>query len=162
MKKIAAILLTIAIAACGGKKSEGQSSAKGSDKPAGPVKLAKLNLQADLPPDSRVEDSMMGGEGHTLMLPSGVAIAVDPAKDSQPATLDAEKSDSEMFTPKNAKSETLPDGYVYTFENSGGAGTNYWVAVRRTIGGKAYRCSTTASNAKQQQDAVNACKSLRQ
>ena len=66
-----------------------------------------------------------------------------------------------MFTPKNLKTETLPDGWVVTFDNKGSMGANFFVNVRRDIGGKSYKCSTTGSNADQEKAVLAACKSLR-
>ena len=65
-----------------------------------------------------------------------------------------------MYSPKNPKDEKLADGWAYTFENTGGMGTNYFVNVRRDIGGKSYWCETTASTPEQQTAALDFCKSL--
>ena len=65
-----------------------------------------------------------------------------------------------MFTPKNVKTETLPDGWVLTYENTGSLGSNYFVNIRREIGGKAYLCDTMQSTPEQQAKAIAFCKSL--
>ena len=70
------------------------------------------------------------------------------------------KEEADMFSPKNFKSEELADGWVVTYENEGGMGTNYFLKVRRDIGGAAYTCDTTASKAGQRDRALAICKSL--
>ena len=56
--------------------------------------------------------------------------------------------------------EKLADGWAYTFENKGDMGANYFVNVRRDIGGKPIWCETTASQPEQQTAALDFCKSL--
>jgi hypothetical protein len=81
--------------------------------------------------------------------------------DEKPKTGDDAIKDADMYTPKDPKVETLTDGYVLTFTNEGGLGTNYWVNARREIDGAAYWCTTTASSQEQSDAAVAFCKSLR-
>jgi hypothetical protein len=166
----------LALAACSGgdKPAEagksGAASTSGAAKPAeaakpaapaGPnmVDLPKLGLKAEVPAGTEVKDAIIG-EGQMLQGPDLVA-SIEVASDTRPKDLAAAKSDAEMYTPKNPKEETLPDGFAYSFENTGGMGTNYWVMVRRTIGGKSYWCETTATSAAQQENALKACKSLK-
>jgi hypothetical protein len=124
----------------------------------GSVTLEKLGLNAEAPAGSTVSDAI-GGTGVMVQGPE-LVVTVQEASDSQPKTLDATKEDAEMYGPKNPKTEELPDGFIYMFENSGGAGTNYWVQARREIGGKTYWCETTAAQPEQQANAVAFCKSL--
>lgn len=165
----------LALAACsGGDKpaDKGAAPASGAAKsaekpaekpaaPAGPnmVDLPKLGLKAEVPSGTEVKDAIIG-EGQMLQGPDLVA-SIEVASDTRPKDLAAAKSDAEMYTPKNPKEETLSDGFAYSFENTGGMGTNYWVMVRRTIGDKAYWCETTATSAAQQENALKACKSLK-
>jgi hypothetical protein len=92
---------------------------------------------------------------------AGLVVSIKAAGDMDPKTLDDAKKEAEMYTPKNPKDETLSDGWAFTFENAGSAGTNYWVKVRREMAGRAYVCVTTASQAEQQANALRVCKSLR-
>ena len=71
------------------------------------------------------------------------------------------KKEADMFNPKNAKVDTLPDGWVLTFDNEGSMGKNFFVQVRRDIGGKAIWCETTVAMPEQQTNALNFCKSLK-
>lgn len=142
-----------------GDTAAGGEAAGGGAAAAGPVELTKLGLKMDAPAGSNVSDGVVGGQ---MVQGPGLVVSVDEAKESSPATLEAQKEDASMYSPKNYQEETLPDGWAVTFENTGGAGTNYWVVVRREIGGKAYRCETTAASAEQQANALAACKSLKQ
>jgi hypothetical protein len=131
---------------------------KKSDAAAAPVKLPKLNLQIDVAGETNVGDAIMG-EGNMIQGESVGAMQVEIMK--TPKSLDEEKSDADMFSPKNLKAEALPDGWVVTFDNKGSMGANFFVSVRRDIGGKSYKCSTTGSDAGQAKAVVAACKSLR-
>lgn len=156
------ILLVAALAFVGCKKNEeGAAAGKTAEAqaPAGPTKLPKLGLSIDVPGKVDVGDAIMG-DGHMLQGAGVGAMTVEVAK--TPQTLEEAKSDADMYSPKNLKEETLSDGWVLTFENSGSMGKNYFVTVRRDIGGKTYTCSTTGGNAKQAEAVLAACKSLRQ
>lgn len=167
MKRISIVFVAAAALAAGCSKKDdkaGGGGAAGGDKGKGgggapaAVKLPKLGLQLDAPGEVKVDDAI-GGEGHMLMGPGIGAMSIEVAKEAQ--ALDAAKEDAKMYSPTNAKDETLPDGWAMTFENKGGMGTNYWVDVRRTIDGKNYKCGTTGSDAKQAAAVLAACKTLR-
>ena len=174
-----AIILAIALAlvACGkksddkkkadpaGKPTEVKKDPAGDkDKPAEPaggaLTLTKYNLKMDAPAGSAVEDAIVG-EGHMVQGPD-LVVTVEEASESRPATAEKAQEEAADYTPENAKIEALADGWILTFENKGGMGTNYFVQSRREIGGKAYWCETTASKPEQQTNAVAACKSLKQ
>jgi hypothetical protein len=123
------------------------------------VALTKLALKADAPAGTEAKDALVG-EGVMLQGP-GLIATVELASDTRPKTIEDAKKDAEMYTPKNLKEEKLADGFAVAFENEGGMGKNYWVMVRREIGGKAYWCETTASQPEQQENALKACKSLK-
>ncbi len=123
------------------------------------VVLTKLNLKAEAPEGTQAKDAIIG-EGMMLQ-GTGLIVSVDVASETRPKTIEDAKKDAEMYTPKNLKEEKLADGYAVTFENEGGMGKNYWVMVRREIGGKAYWCETTASQPEQQEAALKVCKSLK-
>jgi hypothetical protein len=168
MKKIALFAVVVLFAACG-KKAEAPAPAAGGKAPAAEaakaapaapagLAIAKLNLKIDAPAGSEISDMM----GSQMIQGPGLVVTVKEAGENDPKTLADQKKESEMYTPTNGKEENLPDGWLYTFENKGDAGANYWVVVSRTIGGKTYRCETTSSSTEQQANAVKACKSLRQ
>lgn len=148
MKNIS--ILLFAIAAC--------SSSKAADTKAAATKLPKVGLQIDVAGEVHVGDAIMG-EGNMIQGETIGAMQIEPMKTPKP--LDEEKSDADMFSPKNLKTEALPDGWVVTFDNKGSMGANYFVSVRRDIGGKSYKCSTTGSDAGQAKAVLAACKTLR-
>lgn len=165
--RIALALLAVAtLAAPGCKKDAGSSGSSGTAaKPAGgdeakaaPVKLAKLdNLTIDAP-EAEVGDAI-GGDGVSLTSSSFGMLQISVQK--TPQSIDDAKSDANMYSPKNLKADKLADGYVVTYDNTGSMGANFFVQVRRDIGGKTYACSTTTSDADKQAAAVAACKSLK-
>jgi hypothetical protein len=167
---IAFLIATLAVTGCGKKDKDeggGEGAAKtaggggGSDKAAaaGPVELAKLGLEADAPAGSKVGDGPLG-DGAMVQGPD-LVVAVEEASDMTPADVAAAKQDADMYSPAKWTEVPVDNGYLVTFENTGGMGTNYWVKSRLDIGGKAYTCDTTASSAVQQANAVAFCKSLR-
>jgi len=160
MIRISMLVLALALAGGCKKKDDGGGSAGGGGgaKAAGAVKLDKLGLQLDVPGKVEVGDAI-AAEG-AMLQGSGIgAMQIEVKKEAE--ELAAAKSDADMYSPKNLKEETLPDGWVLTFDNTGSMGTNYFVDVRRTIDGKHYKCGTTGSDAKQAAAVVAACKTLR-
>jgi hypothetical protein len=137
-----------------GKEEAGKEEAGGSAK----LSLEKLGLTAEGPGGSKVGDALVGS-GVMVQGPN-LVVTVEEASDSRPKTADAAKEDADMYSPQNLQTEDLDDGFVVTFENEGGMGKNYFVNVRREIGGKTYWCETTASNPEQSANAVAFCKSL--
>jgi len=148
MKKFS--ILLAAITAC--------SSSKAADTKAAPTKLGKLDLSIDVPGEVHVGDAVMG-EGNMIQGEAVGAMQVETMK--TPKSLDEEKSDADAFSPKNLKTETLPDGWVITFDNKGSMGANYFVTVRRDIAGKPYKCWATTGDAAQAKAVLAACKTLR-
>jgi hypothetical protein len=127
---------------------------------AGPTKLPTLGLQVDVPGEVIVSDGL-GKNAQMLSGPQVGGMNIAEASDTDPKTVKDEQSEAQMFTPKNLKTETLPDGWAVTFENTGSMGTNYWVEVRRNIGTKSYICSGTEDTADKAQGALTACKSIK-
>lgn len=161
MTRISILFVAVALfAGSGCKKTDegGTSAGKTTEAKAGPTKLPKLGLTIDVPGAVEVGDAIMG-EGHMLQGAGVGAMTVEIAE--KPQTLDEAKSDADMYTPKNLKDEKLADGWALTFDNTGSMGKNYFVEVRRDIGGKTYKCSTTTGNDKQAAGALAACKTLR-
>jgi hypothetical protein len=154
----ATLALSTFVSACGSKKEGEKASGGGGGGAAVAVKLPKLGLVLDAPGEVTVGDAIVG-DGHMLQGEGIGAMSVEVAK--SPQTVDEAKEDAKMYTPKNLKADTLPDGWVLTFENKGAAGSNFWVDVRRTIDGKLVKCSTTGSDGGQAAAVLTACKSLR-
>lgn len=154
MKLVGVMIL---MAACAKDGAEAGGSAKGG--PPAAIELTALGLKGEGPAGSKADKAPIG-DGLMVQGPDLVA-NVEVASESRSKTLDDDKKDAEMYSPKNPKEETLPDGWAYTYENKGGMGTNYFVHVRRDIGGKAIWCETTASSAAQQANALAFCKSLK-
>lgn len=161
MKKLIGIVLLAGMVAlgCDDKKGEGASGGSGGGGEAAAVELAKLGLKADAPSGSQVSDAPIG-EGVMIRGPD-LVVTVEAAGDDKPQTAEAAKEDADMYSPKNLKTEKLADGWAMTFENKGSMGTNYFVKVRRDIGGKAYWCETTCTSTAQRDNALRACKSLK-
>lgn len=183
MRHLGICLVAIALVACakktdapaaGTEKTEKAATAAKKAKPAakkteaakpaakkagGALDLTKFKLKADAPAGAKVGDAIVG-EGHMIQGP-GIVVGVQIANDMHPKTVEKAKEDADMYSPLNLKTEKLADGWAMTFENKGGMGTNYWVQVRREIGGKSYWCDTTAAQPAQQANALATCKSLR-
>lgn len=160
MIRISILFIAVALFAGCKKKEEGGAAAGKTAEAAkaSPTKLPKLGLSIDAPGKVEIGDAIMG-EGHMLTGERVGAMTVEIAE--KPQTLEEAKSDAELYSPKNQKDEKLADGWVLTFENTGSMGKNYFVEVQRDIGGKTYTCSTTGGDAKQAENVVAACKTLR-
>ena len=165
MKIQVTLLALLALGACSKDKdgaSEGTKAAKGAEPAAaaakaGPLALAEFGLTIDAP--AGTETSKLGDS--VMLQGPGLVVTVDVAGEFSPKTLAEEVEESDMYTPKNIVKAEVEGGWDMTFENTGGAGTNYWVKVRRTIDGKSYNCSTTSSSTEQQAAALAACKTLK-
>ncbi|MBA3460108.1 MAG: hypothetical protein H0T46_09125 [Deltaproteobacteria bacterium] len=159
---IRASILFIALAslatttACG--KKDGDKGGGGAAKAAGPTKLPALNLAIEVPGDVELGDAVMG-KGHMLTGADIGAMQVEIAE--KPQTLDEAKSDADMYSPKNVKADKLADGWALSFDNTGGAGANYFVEVRRDIDGKTYKCTTTQGDKDRAATVLAACKTLK-
>ena len=151
-----ALIATLSLAAACSDKGESGGSGGGAP---GPVELTALGLVGEAPSGSTVSKAPIG-EGVMVQGP-GLVVTVEVASDSRPATADAAKTEAEMYSPKNAKTEALADGWAFTFENKGSMGANHFVNVRREIGGKAIWCETTAPEKAQADNALTLCKSLK-
>lgn len=151
-------IASLSLVGCKDKDGGGTSSAKATES-KGPTKLPKVGLQADIPGEEVMVMDGMSADSHMInsVVMGGMSVEIL----AEPQTLDLVKADTEMFNPKNLKTETLPDGFLVTFENTGSMGTNHWVDVRRTIGGKHVKCTTTSDTTAKASLVVAACKSLR-
>ena len=141
--------------------SSGSAATAGANaKASGPlvINIPKLGLKGLAPGET--EQPIIGDGEPILLAAAGFTVTLASAKPTDPKTLKDGQKAAELFTPKNSKSETLPDGWVLTYENTGSAGTNYFVNSRREIGGKGYLCETAQNTPEQQAKAVAFCKSL--
>ena len=120
--------------------------------------LDALGLAVDAPEGSRVRKL---GRGF-MVQGSGVVFMVEVASSTRPTSPDKAKADAvDEYGAKAVHVETLADGWALLFENSGSAGANFFVEMRRDIGGKSYWCEATVSSLEQRTAAAVACKSLR-
>ncbi len=123
------------------------------------TKIDKLGLKADLPEMSQVSDGISTG---SVMVVGTAPVNIAAAKPDDPKTIDAAKKDAAIFKATDFKDAKLTDGWSLTYENTGSMGTNYWLVVRRDIGGKTYRCDTSVMSDDQRAAALKICLSLRQ
>lgn len=154
---IALASLATTTTACS-KKDGGGSAKKSSESAAGPLKLPKLGLTVEVPGEATVGDGVLG-DGQAVTGEDIGIMQIEVAE--KPETLDEAKSDADMYTPKNLKADKLADGWSLSFDNTGGAGANYFVEVRREIGGKTYKCSTTQGDKDRAAAVLAACKTLK-
>jgi hypothetical protein len=155
------VLSVLVFAAACGKKSDdgGSSSAKTTDKAAA-TKLPKLGLQIDVPGETvNVSDPIMADVGNSITGDATGAMQVEIFK--TPQTLDEAKEDAKMYSPKHVKADALADGWALSFSNKGSMGENFWVTVRRDIGGKTYKCWATVDTKERGDAVLAACKTLR-
>ncbi|MCA9712280.1 MAG: hypothetical protein KDK70_40965 [Myxococcales bacterium] len=136
--------------------AEGPAASAGSAA-GGKVVLEKLGLSAQVPAGTGVDDAVMG-EGLMIQGPD-ITVTVAEAAQTHPKTEDEAKKAAEEYRPRDLASESLEDGWALTFVNDG-IETNYFVHVRREIGGKSYWCETMAASAEEQAKALAVCKSL--
>ncbi|MBW1809631.1 MAG: hypothetical protein JRJ87_15660 [Deltaproteobacteria bacterium] len=158
MWKVSVIFIAaLSLVAC---SKSGDAGGGGGGGAAKSLTLAKFNnLKVDAPEGSKAGDAPIG-KGVMIRGPN-LVVTIEEASDTRPKDLKAAKEDADMYSPKNMKEEKLADGWAMTFENKGGMGTNYFVQVRREIGGKSYWCETTCSKPEQMANALAACKSLK-
>jgi hypothetical protein len=172
MKLKITLLALLTLGACSKEKGEeaapgeAPTAAKSGDKadkaaaaPAGPMKLEKLGgISIDVPAGTALSEM---GKSQMLQGPD-LVVTVEEAGQFAAETLAAELEEAkDMYSATEVTQEEVEGGWHVTFQNKGGMGTNYWVKSRVTIGGKAYTCGTTGSSAKQQANALAACKSLK-
>ena len=149
-----------------GDKPAAKADDKGGEKPTSGgstknVKLDKLKVQMDVetPVDPMVDDAGELG----IMVSSGKAtVTVSAQKETDPKTIEQEKSADDLFNPKNFKSEKLADGWYVTFDNTGSAGANYFLTMYRKVGaGAGVRCTTMLADDAARQAAIAMCKSIK-
>ncbi len=148
-------------ASLGSSASAAASAASNAPKAgaASETKIDKFGLKADLPEMSQVTDGITAG---SVMVIGTAPVNIEIAKPDDPKTVDAAKKDAAAFKPTDFKDTKLADGWSLTYENTGSMGTNYWLVVRRDIGGKTYRCDTSSDSDVQRAAAMKVCLSLRQ
>lgn len=171
MRHIAHLILSVSLVVLAG--CEKPSSSASSDKSASasnadgkgakdsasakPTKIPSINLTVDLPPDAIVSDGL--SEKSSMISTGAATLTVSLAKPTDPKTSADGKAGA--LATENLKIEKLADGWIVTSENTGSAGRNYWLTMRREIGGKGYLCGTMQSNEDQVKAAIAICKGLR-
>lgn len=123
------------------------------------ITLAKFGITGTLPGESE-EPIISEMDGNVGIVGGTFNCNVAEAKKTDPKTMKDGERDAKMFNPKNLQRETLADGWALTYENTGSGGANYFVTIRREIGGKGVMCSTVQATPEQQKSAVAFCKSL--
>jgi hypothetical protein len=137
--------------------STGEAKAAKADDSA-PKKLDKLGLTVTAPAGADVNE--MGDT--TMVSGGGTALTIKAATDTDPKTVDDGKSGALLGDKgRNLKGDKTADGWVVTWENTGSAGDNYWLSMRREINKKAYMCETTVSSEDQRKAAIAMCNSLK-
>lgn len=165
-------ILALACGSGGGDASpnkDGASSAKpaGDAKPAAdakpatkPTKIEQVGLTAELPEGATVMKGM--SDGSAMISTDATTFNVSVAKDTDPKTLEQGKSGALLGDKgRGLTGEAIADGWVVTWENTGSMGDNYWLSMRREIGGKGYMCDTMQSNDAQRKAAIEICKGLK-
>ena len=150
---ILSLVATLALIGCGKDDAAGG----GGGGKLEPLKLDILGLTVDAPKGANQSELM----GDIMVQAPGTVFSVRVAGSSDGKTIAEAKENASMFSPKNIAEEKLADGFVLRYENKGSMGANYFVNVRRTIGGKDYFCTATSPNDKMAANAAAACKSLR-
>ena len=119
--------------------------------------IGKLGLKFEGP---KVSQSDMSG--HVMCTTdNGLAFTVGPASDFSPKTFEEARLAKNDYSPTAVqKEQKLEDGWNIQFKNKGAMGDNYFVWIRRTIGGKACQCETTATTPEQAAKVEKICLSL--
>jgi hypothetical protein len=120
-------------------------------------KIDKVGLSVELPEDATVSDGL--SDKSAMISTGATTLTVSVAKDTDPKTSDDAKGAA--LATENMKIEKLSDGWLVTSENTGSAGRNYWLTMRREVAGKGYLCETMQSNDAQVKAAIAICKGLK-
>lgn len=116
-------------------------------------------LEARVPVGTKVSKNAMG-IGVMLKGP-GVSVTVGPAMTGDARSLAAAEKNAQSYAPTGVEGETLPDGYILTYQSEGSTGTNYWLVGRREFTNVAYTCGVSSPKKAHQHSAIAICKSLK-
>jgi hypothetical protein len=124
------------------------------------TKIDAIGLSAMLPASAQIMKGI--SEGSAMISSDATTMNVSKAKDTDPKTVEQGK-DSALLGDKGRglKGDKTADGWIVTWENTGSMGDNYFLSMRREIGGKGYMCETTVSNEGQRKAAIEICNSLK-
>ncbi len=126
----------------------------------GPQELAELGVSAVIPEGSSVGDAMMSDDGVTVD-GGDHAITIDVPEDDDAKDMEESKRQAEeFFSAENMEVTELDDGWILSYTNEGGAGTNYWVTGYRDIDGNEVSCAVTSGQEIHQTTGVEFCESL--
>jgi hypothetical protein len=152
------LALGLATSACG-KKDAAAAGGSGKSKV---VKIDGLKLQVDGPEDAVVDDMSMGSAPSFMVRGDGLVITVGEVNSGSPTTFEAALEESKIYEGSTyTKQEKTADGWHLEFNNKGSMGANYFVEIRRTLGGRPITCNTTAPTPEMAASAVKACGNLR-
>ncbi len=115
-------------------------------------------LEAWVPPGTRVNRNAVGIG--VMLKGSGVSMTIGPALEIDAPSLEEAKHNAKSYSAESVEGETLPDGYILTYENAGSMGVNYWLVGRRELAGVAYSCGVRSPKKEHQRSGVAICKSL--
>ena len=151
MRWIHVVVATLAVVGLGCPKSPAEGQVK--------LKLEGLpGLEVHAPAGTQVRKNAVG-IGVMLTGP-GVSMTIGPALDVDATDLEQAKKNAETYSPKNIAGETLPDGYILTYENEGSTGANFWLVGRRKFADTPYSCGVSSPKKEHQQSAIPICKSM--
>jgi hypothetical protein len=140
-------------------KPDGGVDAKVEVKKAEPkftTKISKLGVKVDGPKLDLNEN-----DGKFDVTGDGIAFNLGRPGEFAPKTLDEAKAAKADFNPERVtKEEKLEDGWNIQFQNRGAMGDNYFVWIRRTVGGKPLACETTVTSAEQAAKVEKLCLAL--
>jgi len=129
---------------------------------AGSKTIEALKLAFDGPADAQLNDMSMGGTKSVLINAPGLVFSVSEVGAAEPATFEEALESTKMYDGTQVtKQEKTADGWHLEFRNKGSLGDNFFVDIRRVLGGRPITCRTTVSLAEQAAAAVKACQSLR-
>ena len=154
--------LAAALATTACKKKADGAAGGGDNGGTAAIKIPQLKLQVDTTSDSTVSDMSMGGAPSYMVRGSETLFTVGEVDDSAPKTLDEAVEAAKIYDGVQVtKQDKTADGWNLQFHNKGSMGDNYFVDIRRQVGGRAVTCTTTASTPEQAAKAAAACMTVR-
>jgi hypothetical protein len=153
-------VLLVAAGGCstGANAKPGEKAAEVKAAPAAAqvVKIEKLGLRFDGPGDCSVSEML----GSQMVQCPNMVLMVGPPEADEKTLADAKDAAKNYEGSTFTKEEKTADGWNLQFHNKGSIGDNYFVRIRRSVGGKTYDCTTTAQNAEQAAAVEKACLNL--
>lgn len=172
------VVMAMAIALVGCKKSAEKAPAGDKEKPGAAAEAAKplafkklgsLPLEAEVPADADINDTTQGAgfpsvtiyaSPTTFVFGGGDMSDLKPTIEDTKTKLGKDPNKLKTFT----KEEKTADGWILELSRESMAEPGkelFGISVRRTIDGKPYDCTTNAQTADQRAKAERLCVSLR-